>query len=162
MNPSKLSYCLVLVAVVLAGCVSETRKYDADAMVASATALDEAFVAAFNDGDAAALSELYWNSPDVVSFPPGTLELHGRDAIREDNAAFFSAMPGTHLELTESHHMVAGDVVIAWGMWRITMPGAEGEPLVGRYTDVKAQRDGQWVYLLDHASAPAPPLPPTE
>jgi len=27
----------------------------------------------------------------------------------------------------------------------------------GRYTDVKAKRDGRWVYLLDHASAPIPP-----
>ena len=28
---------------------------------------------------------------------------------------------------------------------------------MGRYTDVKAQRDGKWVYIIDHASVPLPP-----
>jgi hypothetical protein len=31
--------------------------------------------------------------------------------------------------------------------------------LDGRFTDVKTQRDGKWVYILDHASAPMPGPP---
>jgi ketosteroid isomerase-like protein len=57
--------------------------------------------------------------------------------------------------------MPAGDVVIGWGLWRVTVAGPDGAPVevVGRYTDVKAERDGTWVYILDHASAPLPPPP---
>jgi hypothetical protein len=29
----------------------------------------------------------------------------------------------------------------------------------GRYSDVKAPRDGKWVYATDHASVPLPPRP---
>jgi len=37
------------------------------------------------------------------------------------------------------------------------MTGPEGKPfeMTGRYTDVKALRDGKWVYITDHASVPA-------
>ena len=44
------------------------------------------------------------------------------------------------------------------------MTGPDGEPLQmeGRYTDAKAERDGKWVYLVDHASVPIPPPPSDE
>lgn len=29
--------------------------------------------------------------------------------------------------------------------------------MMGRYTDIKAERDGKWVYIMDHASMPLPP-----
>ena len=75
-------------------------------------------------------------------------------------------MPGATLEMIEMNYKVAGDVVISWGKWRMLVPMGEGEPMeiLGRYTDVKAKRDGKWVFILDHASVPlqAPPGPPTE
>ena len=50
----------------------------------------------------------------------------------------------------------------AWPVWLSTVP-ANGDGtstvLQGRYSDVKAQRDGQWVYIMDHASVPLPPAP---
>ena len=56
--------------------------------------------------------------------------------------------------------MPAGDVVLGWGTFKLTLPGGGGE-ILGRYTDVKGQRDGKWVYLMDHGSAPLPPPAPT-
>ena len=46
----------------------------------------------------------------------------------------------------------------------MTVRGADGKPteMTGRYTDVKAERDGKWVYLMDHGSAPLPPPPPAK
>jgi len=32
----------------------------------------------------------------------------------------------------------------------------------GRFSDVKAVRDGKWVYVMDHASIPVPPPLPAE
>ena len=127
-------------------------------MIAAARALDAAFVDAFNRGDADALSSLNWNSPEAVLFPPGALEARGIAAIRQANAASLAALRGARIELFESHQIPAGDVVIGWGKWRLTIPGPNGTvtEIVGRHTDVKAKRDGKWVYLIDHASVPLP------
>lgn len=128
-------------------------------MIAAANDLDARFLAAFNAGDAEAFAATYWQSSDVVSFPPDTMEARGWDAVSEAAHEMVTNMPGAKLELIDMHHRVAGDVVIGWGLWRMTMPNADGEPVVmeGRYSDVKAERDGKWVYLLDHASVPIPP-----
>jgi ketosteroid isomerase-like protein len=153
----------VIGLVVLAiGCApTPTAKPDPQAMVNSANELDKAFVDAFNKGDAAALAHLYWDSPDVVSFPPDVMQARGIAGIKEASGKSFDAMKGAKLELTESHQIPAGDVVIGWGLWKISMTGPDGKPMgmTGRYSDVKAERDGKWVYLIDHASVPLPPPP---
>ena len=153
--------CVLALGFSLACASDEMPAPDTTEMMSAANALDQAFVEAFNRGDAAAMSGLYWNSPDVVLFPPDALQARGLAAIENTNAKMFAAMPGMKIEVTESHQMPLGDVVVGWGLWRVTMPGADGATteIVGRYTDVKAERDGKWVYLVDHASAPLPPPP---
>ncbi len=142
----------------------EPSEPDTEAQLAGAKALDEAFLDAFNHGDAEAMAGLYWNSPEMVSFPPDALVIRGHGAIQESTAESLGAMAGAKLEFTESHQIPAGDVVIGWGLWRMTLTPPDGTPqeMVGRYTDVKAERDGKWVYLLDHASVPLPPPPEPE
>jgi ketosteroid isomerase-like protein len=62
------------------------------------------------------------------------------------------------------NYKVLGDSVVSWGKWRFTVtpPGGTPEIMDGRYTDLKAKRDGKWVFVLDHASAPLPPPPPSK
>lgn len=157
MNRVVFSFLFVTIGVISA-CASMPHS-DPDEMVAAARALDQAFVAAFNRGDADALSSLNWNNPDAVLFPPGALEARGWPAIRKANADSVAALPGAKIELIESHQIPAGDVVIGWGKWRLTIPAPDGTvtEIIGRHTDVKAERDGKWVYLIDHASVPLPP-----
>jgi len=128
-------------------------------MIAAAQDLDARFIAAFNAGDADAFAATYWQSPDVVSFLPDAMEARGWEAVSAAAHAMVTGLAGAQLELIEMHEMVAGEYVLGWGLWRMTMPGPEGEPVVmeGRYSDVKAERDGKWVYILDHASVPMPP-----
>ncbi|HEX9795340.1 MAG TPA: nuclear transport factor 2 family protein [Planctomycetota bacterium] len=141
-----------------AGCSTPRSRSNTDHNLAAAAALDQAFVAAFNRADATAISSMYWNSPDAVSFPPDALQARGHAAIHQATLQSFAAMPGARLELTESHQVPAGDSVVGWGLWRITMPAPDGSTveMIGRYTDLKAMRNGKWVYLIDHASAPLP------
>jgi len=131
---------------------------DTAAMLAAATALDEQFEAAYNAYDAEAVSALYWNSPDAVSFPPDVMVAKGIDAIRAGMGEGMAAMQAAaaKLEITEAHHLVVGDAVASWGMWKMTMTGPDGAPMeiTGRFSDLKAERDGKWVYLMDHASVP--------
>ena len=59
-----------------------------------------------------------------------------------------------------SRNEALGDVVLGSGTWKLTIP-AKPKPQVmeGRYSDVKAMRDGRWVLVMDHASVPLPPAP---
>lgn len=143
---------------VLAGCTPQTQApaQDTAAMVASANELDQRFVEALNSGDVEAIAACYWNSPEAVTFPPDMMEARGQEAIRSGFQQMFTTMPGARIELTETHQIPAGDMVMGWGLWRLTMNGPDGKPMEvsGRFTDVKAERDGKWVYLVDHASVP--------
>jgi len=151
--------------VFLAGCEQAPEPApeapDPKVMTAAANALDEAFVDAFNRGDAESLADLYWNSPDVVSFPPDALQARGIDAVKTGTRRMMAAMKGATIELTESHQMPIGEVVIGWGLFSVKMPAEDGgtTEVVGRFTDVKGLRNGRWVYLIDHASVPMPESP---
>ena len=137
------------------------RASSPEEMVKAAKALDESFMKAFNEHNAAAIGGLYWNNPEVVLMPPDAMLVKGVDAIKASFTEMVIAMKDCRLEMIESHNMPAGDVVVGWGLWKLTMPGPDGKPMemLGRYSDVKAQRDGKWVYLIDHASMPVPPPP---
>jgi ketosteroid isomerase-like protein len=126
----------------------------------AADALDLQFKDAFNRGDAEALAATYWNSPDMVSMAPDGMTV-GMEATKASMSGMFAAMPGAHLELIEGRNDVHGDTVIGWGRWRMTIPGPTPTVMEGRYSDVKAMKDGRMVYIIDHASVPLPP-PPAE
>jgi ketosteroid isomerase-like protein len=144
------------------GCASQPKAPDTAAMTAKASALDQAFLEAMNRGDVDALASMYWDSPDVVMFPPDTLEARGYFAVRDGFAKMFATMKDVRMEITDSHEMPAGDVVIGYGLFHLTGSAPDGSPvnMTGRFTDVKAERDGKWVYLIDHASVPLPAMPP--
>ena len=129
-----------------------------DEMVAAANALDQRFLDAFNKGDADALMATYWNSPNLVSFPPDAMMTHGYDATKTGTVEMFKNLAGGRLEFLTMHNDAHGDVVLGWGTWRLTSPGKPKPQIIeGRYSDVKAMRGGKWVYLMDHASVPLPP-----
>lgn len=128
-------------------------------MLKDAKALDQKFVEAYNNSDVDGVMETYWNSPDLVSYPPGDMEENGWDDVKKGIKQFFNSVKDINLILTDMNYKAAGDVVISWGTWTMTMPDGNGGrmEMKGRYTDVKAKRDGKWVYIMDHASVPLPP-----
>jgi len=154
----QLAVSLVVIGLTI-GCASEQPGPSDEEMVQAANALDERFAAAFNAGDAEALSACFWNSPEAVSFLPNVMVVRGHDGIRAGLEEMVAAMPGVTFELFDSRNVALGKAVAGYGLWRMTIPGPDGElmEMEGRYLDVKAERDGQWVYILDHASVPQPP-----
>ena len=152
---------LSVLCLFLAGCAAP--RPDPQQMVTAANELDDRFLAAFNGGDLDAMLATYWNSPEMLFFPPDTMMVRGFDGAKAAMASMMETMAGGKLELIEKNNHAEGDVVLGWGLWRLTLPGPDGNPMVleGRYTDVKAMRDGKWVYLVDHASMPIPPPPPS-
>ena len=129
-------------------------------LTAAAEALDRQFMDAFSKGDVDALMATYWNSPNLVSFGPEGMGTKGFDAVKAEAAGMFKTMPGAKLETVSGHNDVHGDLVLGWGTWKLTMPTPAGPQVVeGRYSDVKAMRDGKLVFIMDHASMPPPPPP---
>lgn len=158
---------LAALVAALAGCAPKAP--DPAQQIAQAKALDARFVAAFNSGDVEAVMATYENSPELVSYAPDAMEAVGYAAVKEGYAKSFAALPGAKLELVDPHYRAIGDAVIGYGRFKmLTPPGAGAQmEMTGRYTDVKAERNGKWVYLIDHASvpftmpdAPPPPAPP--
>lgn len=70
-----------------------------------------------------------------------------------------SDFPDFKMEIPDHNNQVVGDVVIGYGIWRMTtnIPGQDSAIVVdGRYSNVKAVRDGKWVYFI-HSSLPYSP-----
>lgn len=150
----QILFVVLFAALLLSGCAQPGES--PEQMIAEAKALDQRFVEAYNKGDVDAIMDTYWNSPDLVSYPPAELQLRGWEAVKQGMTKEFATMAGGKLELLETSYKAFGDVVISWGTWRYSMSEPPME-VVGRYSDVKGKKDGKWVYIMDHASAPMPP-----
>ena len=140
--------------VISTSCASESK------MIAAAKELDRKYMEAFNKADLDAYMETYWKSPEALTYLPTQMEVRGWNDMRDASKAFFESVKGAKGEFVESNYKVAGEYVIGWGKWLITLPDSAGTQIRGRYTDVKAKRDGKWVYILDHGSVPLPPASP--
>jgi len=155
---------LALTAALYFGCAAAPPAApapDPAAMVAAADQLDQSFLAAWNARDAAGMASHYWDSANVVGFPPDAMVIRGHQAMLDYWTKGLAETPeGSTFEISEHRNTPAGDVVLGSGLFRYTVPMPDGPMVIeGRYTDVKAERDGKWVYLMDHASAPmAPPV----
>jgi ketosteroid isomerase-like protein len=153
--------CLLAAAITVGACAPKGPT--PEAMVAAADAVDQAFLTAFNAGDVDALMATYWNSPELVNIGLAGMGGLGWDDTKAGWEMTLAALPGAQLAFDSPQNIAQGDVVLGWGKWTMTVPTGDGTAMVlqGRYSDVKAMRDGKWVYVLDHASVPMPPAPET-
>ncbi len=138
----------------------ETEHSAVDLMLA-ADELDSLFLVAFNNGDAEAIMSLHWNSPELVTYPPGESQVNGYDAVKATYTREFAASKGAKLEYLTTNNIPFADGVVGHGSFRWSMPmeGVEAMVFEGRYTEVKAFKDGKMVVILDHTSMPLPPPP---
>jgi uncharacterized protein (TIGR02246 family) len=108
----------------------------------------EAYVAAFNEGDAESLADL-WSPEAIYSDPITGDRIVGREAIRERFARIFSENEGAKLEVSSSSvQVISPSVAIERGTASVVYSDAETEQ--SDYTAVYVKRDGQW--LLDRVS----------
>ncbi len=141
----------------LGACAAPQPHHSAADLSAAGRAVGDRFLEAFNKADVDGVMATYWHSPELVYFGLDGMGMRGWDAVRADMVATFQMLPHAKFEFLERHDDPHGDVVVGWGTWRVTVPGASGaKPTVleGRFTDLKAFRDGKWVYILDHPSVP--------
>jgi uncharacterized protein (TIGR02246 family) len=152
---------LLAAALVLGGCreaASAPRAADRQAIEAAVSR----YVAASNQGDAEALTELY--AEDAVLLPPDHLPIHGRQAIGE----FWRQ--GTDSGLAVRTLRVEVDGSIGYLVGQYSLPQTEEEPAdSGKYVMcLRRQGDGSWKLTADIWNSSAaeepqdeePPAPP--
>ena len=133
---------LGVLAALLAGCSGGSAALDSASRGAIEATVDR-YVAASNEGDAAALTELY--AEDAVLLPPDHEPIHGREAIGE----FWKEGTDTGLEVSTLRLEVEGNVAYLVGQYRLP-PTEQEEADSGQYVlCLKRQTDGTWKLTAD-------------
>jgi uncharacterized protein (TIGR02246 family) len=117
----------------------------ADEKAIRATA--DAFVAAFDAGDAKAIGALF--TPDAQYTDEDGQEFRGRAEIEQEYAGVFKSNRGaTMTVIIESIRMLGTNVAIEKGVAKVKP--AKGEATASRYTVVHVKRDGNWLMAVGH------------
>jgi uncharacterized protein (TIGR02246 family) len=133
---------LGVLTALLAGCSGGSLALDSASRGAIEATVDR-YVAASNEGDAEALTELY--AEDAVLLPPDHEPIHGREAIGE----FWQQGTDTGLEVSTLRLEVEGDIAYLVGRYRLP-PIEQEEADSGQYVlCLKRQSDGTWKLTAD-------------
>ncbi|MFO0953794.1 MAG: SgcJ/EcaC family oxidoreductase [Isosphaeraceae bacterium] len=109
---------------------------------AAVKAADEAFVLAYNKGDAKALAALFTEDAEVVEANGDRYE--GRDLIEKSFADTFEGVKGAKLSLEiDTIRLISPDVAKEEG--RSIVTPKEGAPVSRLYTVLYVKRDGRWL-----------------
>ena len=144
-----LSLRTTAVALLMLACTLPCHAADRGAQ-----AVDAAWVKAMKANNLDAVLKCY--APDAVAWLPEMREARGEQAIRAAYQDLLSANTVKDAALLDTKYKTTGIVSVGWGKYSITLvPKAGGDPVVmtGRFIDVAERRGGQWVYIVDHASA---------
>ncbi len=130
-------------AIAPSGEKSGTQSDPSAAEILAIRAESEAFVAAFNKGDAKAIAALWTAEGEYVDDTGRTIA--GREAIEQDYAAFFAENPNNKIQIKiDSLRLLSDDVAIEDGRALVDPPPA-GAPGVSKYTVVHVKVDGKWL-----------------
>lgn len=136
---------LAIVAIlILAPCAGAADKSDSGkSPEAAIRATADAFVQAFNRGDAKALAS-HWTAHGSLTDEQGRT-FKGRKAIEEQYAALFKQHPGARIEISVTSVEVLTDTTaVEDGIAQVTSKQA-GPAVAGRYTAVHVLEGGKWL-----------------
>jgi uncharacterized protein (TIGR02246 family) len=115
----------------------------------------QAFIEAFNNGDAKTLSMFWTEAGDYVDQVGHSYK--GREAIQKMYEKFFAGHKGAKLEIhVLSKRDVTPDVAIEDGITTVTMPDG-GPPSVAAFTAVGVKKEGEWYFESVRDSIARPP-----
>ena len=115
----------------------------------------QAFIAAFNKGDAKAVAA-FW-TPDATYVDQVGHEYKGREAIEKLYERVFAARKGAKLAIhVTSAKQLSPDVSIQDGITEVT-PADGGPSTAARFTAILVKKDGEWYLQSVRDSVPHPP-----
>jgi uncharacterized protein (TIGR02246 family) len=139
---------LAIVAIlILAPCAGAAEKSDSGAdkksPEAAIRAAADAFVQAFNRGDAKAVAA-HWTANGSLTDEQGQT-FKGRKVIEEQYAALFKQRPGARIEISvKSVEILSETTAVEDGIAQLIAKQA-GPAMAGRYTAVHVRDGGQWL-----------------
>jgi uncharacterized protein (TIGR02246 family) len=145
--------------VLLTGYVSAASAAEASKQEAAIRAINQAWVKAYNSGDAKTISGLY--AEQAVLLPPGAPAANGNAAIKaylaKDMAE--SAKAGVTFSISAKTDVGAsGD--LGWESGTYAVKGKSGATVeVGKYLTVYKNSGGKWLIIRDTWNSDAPPAP---
>lgn len=150
---------LLSLAGLLAFAVPVVHAADEDADVAAIRQRAEAYVAAYNEHNAAALADLWADDAVYLNRDTGD-PIEGRAAIGNMFQDMFDSGEASTLSVTiQSIRLITPDVAIEDGTAEIQP--AEGEPTSSTYTAIHVKKDGAW-YINSVRETDMPAAPPKE
>jgi uncharacterized protein (TIGR02246 family) len=115
----------------------------------------KALIAAFNQGDAAAVAAFWTENGDYMD--EGGRQYQGRKAIEDYFHKLFAAGKGAKLRVhRKSLRLVRPDLAIGDGIMEVFPPGG-GPSTAARYTAVQVKQDGQWFFESVREALVTPP-----
>jgi uncharacterized protein (TIGR02246 family) len=122
---------------------------------AAITKTAQAFIEAFQKGDATAIAAFWTPDGDYVDL--GGRVIKGRKAITEDFADLFTEHKGLTLRIeVASVRFPTPDIAIEDGVTSVLSPDGE-LPNRARYTNVLVKKDGEWLIASVREAAYVPP-----
>jgi ketosteroid isomerase-like protein len=163
---SRIIYTALAAAglLALAGCAQNGAPPDTTADVKAMHDATDAWVAAYNAGDADKIVAMY--DEEAIMMPPDSTSLKGHAAMKEYLAANIAASKsaGLGFALDSDAGSVTGDSGWHSGTFHVT--DAKGATAgTGKYVEVWHKTDGKWLMLRDiwnndPAATPAPAAAP--
>jgi uncharacterized protein (TIGR02246 family) len=153
-NLTRSIFPLALACAVGSG-TSPTHAADTDPQEVAITKAAEAFVEAFQKGDAKAVAS-FW-TPDGDYVDPSGRVLSGRPAIEKDFAQLFAENQGLKLRIeVASLKFPTPDTAVEDGITAVLAPDGTA-PSRARYSNFFVKKDGQWLLASVREAAYATP-----
>jgi uncharacterized protein (TIGR02246 family) len=158
-------FCLFILplAFTAGACAAPPAPVDTTADVAAVSAVAEAWAAAYNAGDAAAVAALY--SADAVFMRNHQPALEGQAAVQTAMEEQMAAMT-TMINVMPDQTLVMGDTAVGTGTFTMTLtPKAEGAAPIndegGYMVVMQRQADGVWKIWrqIGNSAMPMPMAP---
>lgn len=151
----KLSGLIVVLAIVSMIAFNAASSSAADPVAPGKGQRVQAFIAAFNKGDAKATAS-FWTT-DATYVDQAGHEYKGRAAIEKLYDKVFASNKGAKLTIhVTSAKLIAPDVAIEDGITQVT-PADEGPGSVARFSAVIVKKDGEWYFESVRDSVAHPP-----
>jgi ketosteroid isomerase-like protein len=115
--------------------------------------LDQTFCSAMSRKDLGAVMQCLWQDPNLVVVLWDASVYRGWESIRGAVQQLFDTFPVVRLRIDEVSHVPVGDGIVAVGTATYDLQSKDGSSvrIVERWTDMRRQINGRWVYVLDHA-----------
>jgi uncharacterized protein (TIGR02246 family) len=141
------AYVILLFSFGLSACLGQDAASNSlgnkgTADLAAIRAESQAFVDAFNKGDAKAIAELWTEEGEYIDDSGHTFA--GRDAIETGYARFFTENPHVQIRIVIDSLRLLGDSAAIEDGRAMVDPPPGGAPGIGKYTAVHVKVDGKW------------------